>query len=249
MAQASGTRTEPKQAPARRRRRRGLEVGGLVIGIVAGLGIALGWLISTRGQPPRPVVYSTHPPVLRSTGAPGASAEPDPAALDAEWAAYSNHSSCADWAGGDGVSAIRLNSSQLAWFFSDTYLGPAGPTIGFSHLSGFLHNSVVVQTRTGPGSTFVTLTGGGACTGLNGRPGRRGPRGRGAADRIRRAGRPVLGGGRPQDRRHGRQVLQPLPGRHHPVRAGRNGDRHLRCQPARLGRPWPTSTAGWPGRT
>src|SRR5256885_12882425 len=89
-----------------------------VIGIVAGVGIALGWLISTRGQPPRPVVYSSHPPVLvhGASGVPGASAEPDPAALDAEWAAYSNQSSCADWAGGDGVSAIRLNSSQLAWF-------------------------------------------------------------------------------------------------------------------------------------
>ena len=98
----------------------------------------------------------------------GSSAEPDPAALDAEWAAYSDHSTCADWAGGDGVSAIRLNSSQLAWFFSDTYLGPAGPTIGFSHLSGFVHNSVVVQTTTGRGSTFVTLTGGGACTGPGG---------------------------------------------------------------------------------
>jgi hypothetical protein len=169
MAQASGTRTQPKHAPPRRRRRRGLEIGGLVIGIVAGLGIALGWLISTRGQPPRPVVYSTHPPVV-IRGASVASAEPDPAALDAQWAAYSNQATCADWAGGDGVSAIRLNSSQLAWFFSDTYLGPAGPTIGFSHLSGFMHNSVVVQTTTGPGSTFVTLTGGGACPGP-GRPG------------------------------------------------------------------------------
>jgi hypothetical protein len=167
MAQASGTETQPKHAPAPRRRRRGLEAAGLIIGIVAGVGIALGWLISTRGQPPRPVVYSTHPPVLVH-GASGPSAEPDPAALDAQWASYSNHSSCADWAGGDGVSAIRLNSSQLAWFFSDTYLGPAGPAIGFSRLSGFLHNSVVVQTSTGPGSTFVTLTGGGACTGLNG---------------------------------------------------------------------------------
>jgi hypothetical protein len=169
MAQASGTRTEPKHVPAPRRRRRALEAGGLVIGIVAGVGIALGWLISTRGQPPRPVVYSTHPPVLVH-GASGTAAEPDPATLNAEWADYSNHASCADWAGGDGVSAIRLNSSQLAWFFSDTYLGPAGPAIGFSHLSGFMHNSVVVQTTSGPGSTFVTLTGGGACPGP-GRPG------------------------------------------------------------------------------
>jgi hypothetical protein len=170
MAQVSGTRTQPDLPPVRRRRRRGLEVGGLVIGIAAGLSIVLGWMLTTRGQPSRPVVYSSHPPVLvRGSGSPGSSAEPDPALLDAEWAAYSDRATCADWAGGDGVSAIRLNSAQLAWFFSDTYLGPAGPAIGFSHLSGFLHNSVVVQTASPPGSTFVTLTGGGACTGPNGR--------------------------------------------------------------------------------
>ena len=169
MAQASGTKTGSRHDPPARRRRRGLEVGGLVVGILAGLGITFGWLISTRGQPSPPVVYSTHAPV-QVHGAPGPSAEPDPAALDAEWAAYSNHASCADWAGGDGVSAIRLNSSQLAWFFSDTYLGPASPTTGFSRLSGFMHNSLVVQTKTGTGSTFVTLTGGGACPGP-GRPG------------------------------------------------------------------------------
>src|SRR5690348_1139459 len=172
MAQASGTKTGSRHDPPVRRRRRGLEVGGLVIGILAGLGITLGWLISTRGQPPRPVVFSTHPAVQvhGAPAVPGASAEPDPAALNAQWAAYSNHASCADWAGGDGVSAIRLNSSQLAWFFSDTYLGPASPTGGFSHLSGFMHNSLVVQTKTGTGSTFVTMTGGGACPGP-GRPG------------------------------------------------------------------------------
>jgi hypothetical protein len=161
MAQASGTRTGPRQTPPARRRRRGLEIGGLVIGILAGVGITLGWLISTRGQPSPPVVYSTHPPV-QVHGAPGPSAEPDPAALDAEWAAYSNHASCADWAGGDGVSAIRLNASQLAWFFSDTFIGPAGPTTGFSHISGFAHNAVVVQTHTRHGSAFVTVTGAGS---------------------------------------------------------------------------------------
>jgi hypothetical protein len=191
MAQASGTRTEPKHGPAPRRRRRGLEVVGLVVGIVAGVAVVLGWMISTRGQPPRPVVYSSHPPVL-VRGAAGAATEPDPAALDAEWAAYSNHSSCADWAGGDGVSAIRLNSSQLAWFFSDTYLGPAGPAIGFSHLSGFVHNSVVVQTSGGTGSTFVTLTGGGACTGLNGQAGQ--------GDAAPVVGAPPTGNSVPADR-------------------------------------------------
>jgi len=185
MARVSGTRSEAGKAQARRRPRRGLELGGLVIGIVAGLSIALGWLISTRGHPSGPVVDSTHPPVLVH----GSSAGPDPAALDTEWVAYSDHSSCADWAGGDGVSAIRLNSSQLAWFFSDTYIGPAGPTIGFSRLSGFVHNSVVVQTTTGPGSTFVTLTGGGACTGP-GRPG----------DAAPVVGAPPAGSAVPRDR-------------------------------------------------
>ena len=169
MAQASGTRTGPRPAPPARRRRRGLEVGGLVIGILAGVGITLGWLISTRGQPPRPVVYSTHPPV-QVHGAPGPSAEPDPAALDAEWAAYSNHASCADWAGGNSVSAIRLNSSQLAWFFSDTYLGRPVPPPVSRACPGSCTTRWSSRPEPGHGSTFVTLTGGGACPGP-GRPG------------------------------------------------------------------------------
>jgi len=170
MAQTSGTRAEAGETAVRRRRRHGLELAGLAIGIVAGMGIALAWLIPARGHPSALAALSTQPPVLVRGTTAEAQPEPDPAALDAEWAAYSDHSACADWAGGDGVSAIRLNSSQLAWFFSDTFIGPAGPTIGVSHLSGFVHNSLVVQTTTGRGSTFVTMTGGGACTG----PGRLG---------------------------------------------------------------------------
>src|SRR4029077_4736882 len=136
MAQASDTKTQPKHAPGRPRRRRWLEVGGLAFGILAAGGFALGWITSPRAQPPRPVVYSTQPPVVvhGTPAAPGLSGEPDPAALDAQGADSPNHASCADWGGGDGVSAIRLNSAQLAWFFSDTYLGPAGINTGFSHL-------------------------------------------------------------------------------------------------------------------
>jgi hypothetical protein len=170
MAQVSDTETDAGKAPARRRRR-GLELGGLAIGIIAGVGIALGFLIPARHHPSRPAAVSTHPPVLVRVPAgpiPVPAGQPNPAVLDGEWIAYSDHSTCADWAGGDGVSAIRLNSAQLAWFFSDSFIGPAGPTIGFSHLSGFVHNAVVVQTTTGRGSTFVTLTGGGACTGPGG---------------------------------------------------------------------------------
>ena len=172
MAQVSDTGTDADSAPARRPRR-GLELGGLAIGIIAGVSIALGWLIPARHHPSGPVAPSTHPPVLVTVpaGQPNPAAlagQPNPAALDGEWIAYSDHSTCADWAGGDGVSAIRLNASQLAWFFSDSFIGPAGPTIGFSHLSGFVHNAVVVQTTTARGSTFVTMTGGGACTGPGG---------------------------------------------------------------------------------
>jgi hypothetical protein len=170
MARVSQTRTEAEQAPARRRRRRGLELTGLAIGIVAGVGVALAWLVPARDHPSAPVTPSTHPPVL----VPVPAGQPNPAALDREWIAYSDHSTCADWAGGDGVSAIRLNRSQLAWFFSDTFIGPAGPTIGFTHLSGFAHNAVVVQTTARRGSTFVTMTGGGACTGPGG-PGNAAP--------------------------------------------------------------------------
>ena len=170
MARVSETGTEVEQAPAPRRRRRGLELLGLAIGVIAGVSVALAWLLPARHHPSGPVALSTHPPVL----VPVSAGQPDPAALDREWTAYSDHSTCADWAGGDGVSAIRLNSSQLAWFFSDTFIGPAGPTIGFSHLSGFAHNAVVVQTTTRRGSTFVTMTGGGACTGPGG-PGNAAP--------------------------------------------------------------------------
>jgi hypothetical protein len=87
-----------------------------------------------------------------------------PAALDAQWYAASAKSTCADWAGGDGTSAVRLNSRQVVWFFSDSYLGPAGPAQGFSRSTGLVHNSVVVQTATAAGSKFVTLTGGHTCS-------------------------------------------------------------------------------------
>ena len=113
--------------------------------------------------PPPPPPARGPPPPPRGGG--GGARPPGPAALDAEWAAYSDRSRCADWAGGDGVSAVRLNSSQLAWFFSDTYLGPAGPDTGFSRISGFVNNSVVIQTTAGHASSFVTMTGGGACSG------------------------------------------------------------------------------------
>ena len=148
----SDTDTEAAQAPARRHaasrrhpgsRRRGLEIAGLVLGMAAGVGVAATWLIPSLPHLSGPPPVNSPPVVVNDSAgsftSPGSMTAPDPAALDAEWAAYSDRSGCADWAGGDGVSAIRLNSSQLAWFFSDTFIGPAGPTTGFSHISGFAH--------------------------------------------------------------------------------------------------------------
>ena len=187
MAQVSDPGTEAAQAPSRRRassRRRGLELAGLVLGIAVGVGVAAGWLIPSLRHLSGPPPVNSPPVMVRgSSGPPGSPVAPDPAALDAEWAAYSDRSGCADWAGGDGVSAIRLNSAQLAWFFSDTFIGPAGPSIGFSQVSGFAHNAVVVQTGTRLGSAFVTVTGGGACTGP-GRPGNAAPVVGGSSDRY-----------------------------------------------------------------
>jgi len=158
-ASRSGQPRPPGQPPARPRPWHRLEFAGLVIGLACGLVVALAALAihGSPGPAPRtsgPVTIGAQPP---------AASGPDPAALDAQWTTYSDHATCADWAGGDGVSAVSLGSGQLAWFFADTYLGPAGPAIGFSDISGFVHNSVVVQTTTGQQSRFVTLTGGGAC--------------------------------------------------------------------------------------
>jgi hypothetical protein len=147
--------------PPARKANATLAVCALVAGFCVTLGVLTvlrsGLATATRGRGAIVVPDTTRPAGKTAAGQPSA------AALDAEWLAYSDRSTCADWSGGDGVSAIRLSSSQVAWFFADTYLGPAGPTIGFSHLSGFVHNSVVIQTTAGRGSTLVTLTGGGAC--------------------------------------------------------------------------------------
>jgi hypothetical protein len=187
MAQVSDTNTDTAPARARRRaasRRRGLEIAGLVLGIAAGVGVAVGWLIPSLRHLAGPPPVNSPPVVIHDPSlSPGSPTVPDPAALDAAWAAYSDRSGCADWAGGDGVSAIRLNATQLAWFFSDTFIGPAGPTVGFSNVSGFAHNAVVVQTRTRQGSAFVTVTGGRACSGPA-RPGNAAPVVGGSSDRY-----------------------------------------------------------------
>ena len=106
----SDTDTEAAQAPTRRpaaSRRRGLEIAGLVLGIAAGVGVAAVWLIPSLRHLSGPPAVNSPPVVVRGSSgtftSPGSPKAPDPAALDAEWTAYSNQSGCADWAGGDGI--------------------------------------------------------------------------------------------------------------------------------------------------
>ena len=174
-ADAPGGRRGGRPARARGRlRSRGLTAAGLIVGLVIALILVLGPEPEAgRGPAARPPAGTgasaptgtrAGPPA--SAGAPTgpqAGTGPLPTALDAEWAGYSDQSTCADWAGGDGISAVRLSATQIAWFFSDSYLGPARPASGFSRSAGLVHNSVVVQTSSGPGGRFATLTGGGLC--------------------------------------------------------------------------------------
>lgn len=131
-------------------------------------GVTLATVMIVTGH--RSVTHKLDPrpgPVLVQTGA---ARYLTPAALDRQWITYSDQSTCADRAGGDGVSAVRLSSSQIAWFFSDSSLGPAGPRIGLSRQSGFVHNLVVMQTTHSGRSKLVTITGGDGCPGP-GQPG------------------------------------------------------------------------------
>jgi hypothetical protein len=147
---------------------RKLDVSLAVAACAVSFGITLSAIILVRHHAPLPArPPHTQDPV--SVGA-GVAGSLSPAALDRQWVTYSDRSTCADRAGGDGVSAVRLSPTQVAWFFSDSSLGPAGPHIGLSHQSGFVHNLVVMQTIRGRRSRLVTITGGQGCTGP-GRPG------------------------------------------------------------------------------
>jgi hypothetical protein len=159
-------------------------------GLIAGLSVTFvllgGGYVHVGPEAVQPGQTSAPVPPAQAEAGPG----PDgfsPAALGREWLAYSDRSTCADRSGGDGASAIRLSPSQIAWFFSDSYLGPAGPRIGFSRLSGFVHNLVVMQTTAGGRTRFVTITGGHAC---------RSPAGGGDPSAV--VAPPGLGGGQEQ---------------------------------------------------
>jgi len=143
------------------------ELAVALCGFVVAFGVTLTAIIVVRYQASHRA--TANPPISVDVQA-GKDEYLTPAVLDRQWITYSNRSTCADRSGGDGVSAVRLSSSQIAWFFSDSSLGPAGPRIGFSGQSGFVHNLVVMQTTRGSHSRLVTITGGHACAGP-GKPG------------------------------------------------------------------------------
>lgn len=70
-------------------------------------------------------------------------ARPD-AAVNSLWRHFGDTAGPGQWSGADGTSSVALPDGRVAWFFSDTYLGPVGRD-GSRSDARFVHNSVVVQ--------------------------------------------------------------------------------------------------------
>jgi hypothetical protein len=70
-------------------------------------------------------------------------AVPD-AAMNSRWGRAGDAAGPGQWSGADSTSSVRLPDGRVAWFFSDTYLGPVNPD-GSRSAAGFVHNSLVVQ--------------------------------------------------------------------------------------------------------
>ncbi len=66
------------------------------------------------------------------------------AAMNARWQHAGDTAGPGQWNGADGTSSTVLPDGRVAWFFSDTYLGPVKPD-GSRQGDGFVRNSLVVQ--------------------------------------------------------------------------------------------------------
>ncbi len=66
-------------------------------------------------------------------------------ALDSAWQRAGDSAGPGQWSGADGTASVRLPDGRVAWFFSDTYLGPVNPDGSRPPDAGFVHNSLVVQ--------------------------------------------------------------------------------------------------------
>jgi len=111
--------------------------------------------------PDRPAVQKTEPGVY------GADGQPSPRLLNDLWSSYGHAATCSQWSGADGMQAIRLSQNKIAWFFSDTFLGPVQPDGSRPPLgTSMIQNSLVVQTTAPDGrNRMSTVTGGGTCGG------------------------------------------------------------------------------------
>src|ERR1700728_5224900 len=90
-----------------------LAVCALVAGFCVTLGVLtvlrIGLATPARGKGAIVVPDTTSPSGKKAAGQPSA------AALDAQWLAYSDRSTCADWAGGGGGAAIRVSFPHVGW--------------------------------------------------------------------------------------------------------------------------------------
>lgn len=71
-------------------------------------------------------------------------AVPD-AALNRRWQQAGDAARPGEWSGADGTSSVALPGGRIAWFFSDTFLGPVDPDGRRAAGSPWTHNSLVVQ--------------------------------------------------------------------------------------------------------
>lgn len=113
---------------------------------------------------PDPPAQKTEPGVYGPDG------QPSPRRLNDMWADYGHKANCSQWSGADGMQAIRLTKNKIAWFFSDTFLGPVNPDGSRSPFgTSMIQNSLVVQTTGDDGrNRLATVTGGGTCGDGNG---------------------------------------------------------------------------------
>jgi hypothetical protein len=74
--------------------------------------------------------------------------------LNARWGRAGNAAGPGQWSGADGTASVPLPGGRVAWFFSDTYLGPVNRD-GSRSAAGFVHNSLVVQD----GDRLTTVSG------------------------------------------------------------------------------------------
>ncbi len=92
-------------------------------------------------------------PVACNDTAPGA-AGPF-VSMNTAWQHAGDTSKSGQWSGADGTSSTVLPDGRVAWFFSDTFLGPVNPD-GSRSGRGFVRNSMVVQD----GSRLTTVVAG-----------------------------------------------------------------------------------------